>query len=93
MEDALIAQINNAVKEAVKETVKETVNGKIDKLNEALQEHLKDHAEEKKQRAAEQQELREILQAKSSITFLFKSILGAGSLAAAYLALKSAFNH
>lgn len=83
----------DCINEAVQKAVKETVNGKIDALSEAFQEHLKDHNEEKKQRAAEQQELREILQAKSSITFMFKSILGAGSLAAAYLAIKSAFNH
>lgn len=88
-QEAFIDCINNAVQKAVKETV----NGKIDALSEAFQEHLKDHNEEKKQRAAEQQELREILQAKSSIAFLFKSILGAGSIAAAYLAIRSAFTH
>ena len=91
MNEELFQKINDAVDAAADKAIGKYVNGKIDKLTgevEELRSSFDKHLEEHK---ADREELKEIIQAKSSLTFLFKSLLGLGSLAAAWLAIRGVF--
>lgn len=72
------------IKELIKNTVKETVNGKIDRLSLKVDEHNETHEEDMKA-------IRPFIQARAGGEFLFKVLIGAGSVAAAWIAIKSAF--
>lgn len=90
MKKAELQTIERMVAQAVEKTVPPiiaaTVNGKIDKLDTKFDEHIEQHK-------ADMEELRPYIQAKGSLTFIFKSIVSMGSLAAAWLAIRSVIPH
>lgn len=79
------------VEDTIERVVKAQVNGKIDRLTVKIDEHIVAHNLERKETEGFRDEVRELLKTKTGLTFLFKGVLGAGSLALAWTALKSVF--
>lgn len=76
--------------DTIRATIKETVNGKIDSLSGKLDAHISAHEKDSINADLFYKKVELLMEAKSNFAFLYKSVLGIGSIAAAWLAIRSA---
>ncbi len=79
------AEIPQLIRDEVAKGIKLNVNGKIDAMRQDLADHNRQHE-------ADMQEMLPYMQFASGLGIIWKVVLGIGSLAVGWVALKSAFH-
>jgi len=83
--------IDKAIFASVPPVIEKTVNGKIKNIQELLEGHLQQYIADKQEETDFREEMRPFIQAKMGGTFAFKGLIGLGSLAMSWVALKQLF--